>query len=88
MDKATFLAILQVIVEGFEDPQFKQAFAAAKAAGDVGQLMALPLAIQEKAFGAHGLDATTGTAKFKEAGRAYGLDDDVAPLLVRMKAAL
>lgn len=88
MDKPTFLAILQVIVEGFEDPGFKAQFASAKASGDVAQMMALPMAIQERAFGAHGLDAATGTAQFKAAGRQFGLDEDVAPWLVRMKAAL
>ncbi len=88
MDKPTFLAILQVIVEGFEDPSFKAQFANAKASGDVAQMMALPMAIQERAFGAHGLDAATGTAQFKAAGRQFGLDEDVAPWLVRMKAAL
>ncbi len=88
MDKATFLDILQVIVEGFEDHDFKARFAAAKAAGDVAQMMALPLGIQERAFSRHGLDATQGTVSFKEAGRTYGLDDEAAPLLARMKAAL
>lgn len=88
MDKPTFMAILQVIVEGFEDPSFKADFAAAKANGDVAQMMALPMAIQERAFGAHGLDATTGTAQFKAAGRQFGMDEDVAPWLVRMKGAL
>lgn len=88
MDKTTFMAILKDIVEGFEDPTFKAQFAAAKAAGDVAQMMALPMAIQEKAFAAFGLDAAAGTAQFKAAGRQYGLDDDVGPWLVRMKAAL
>ncbi len=88
MDKPTFMAILQAIVEGFEDPTFKTQFAGAKAAGDVPQMMALPMAIQEKAFSAHSLDAATGTAQFKAAGRQFGLDEDVAPWLVRMKAAL
>lgn len=88
MDKPTFMAILQSIIEGFEDPSFKAQFAAAKAAGDVAQLMALPMAIQEKAFSAHGLDAASGTAQFKAAGRQFGLDEDVAPWMVRMKAAL
>lgn len=88
MDKATFLGILQIIVEGFEDPAFRKQFAAAKASGDVPQMMALPMAIQERAFAAHQLDAETATAKFKEAGRSFGLDDDVAPWLARMKAAL
>lgn len=88
MDKTTFMAILQVIVEGFEDPTFKANFAAAKASGDVPKMMALPMAIQERAFGAHQLDATAGTALFKAAGRQFGMDEDVAPWLVRMKAAL
>ncbi len=88
MDKPTFMAILQVIVEGFEDPSFKANFAAAKASGDVAKMMALPMAIQERAFSAHDLDAATGTAQFKAAGRQFGMDEDVAPWLVRMKAAL
>jgi len=88
MDKPTFLDILNVIVIGFEDAEFRQQFAAAKAAGDVTRLMALPLAIQERAFARHGLDAATGTARFKEAGRTWGLDPEVSPLLARMKAAL
>lgn len=88
MDKATFLDILQTIVEGFEDPTFKTDFAAAKQSGDVSKMMALPMAIQERAFSRHGLDAAAGTAAFKEAGRTYGLDAEAAPLLARMKAAL
>lgn len=88
MNKATFLDILQAIVEGFEDPTFKAQFAAAKAAGDVPQLMALPLAIQERAFARHGLQAAAGTAAFKEAGRSFALDPEAAPLLARMKGAL
>jgi hypothetical protein len=46
------------------------------------------MAIQEKAFGKYGLEATAGTVAFKEAGRSYGLDDEASPLLARMKAAL
>ena len=88
MDKATFLDILQTIVEGFENPDFKAQFATAKTSGDVARMMALPMAIQERAFAKHGMDAATGTAKFKEAGRNFGVDADVAPLLTRMKAAL
>ena len=34
MDKAKFMDILQGIVVGFEDTEFKSQFAAAKAAGD------------------------------------------------------
>lgn len=88
MDKTTFLAILQDIVEGFEDQGFKDKMAAAKSAGDVGQLMSLPTAIQTQAFGKHGLDAEGGVAAFKQAGRTYGLEPEAAPLLARMKAAL
>jgi len=88
MDKSTFLDILQAIVEGFEDADFKARFAAARAAGDVTQMMALPLGIQERAFARHGLDPTQGTVAFKEAGRAHVLDAEAAPLLARMKAAL
>lgn len=88
MEKTIFLEILTDIVEGFEDPDFKQKMAAAKAAGDVGQLMSLPTAIQASAFGKHGLDAETGVSAFKQAGRTYGLEPEAAPLLARMKAAL
>ncbi len=88
MEKNTFIAILTDIVEGFEDPAFKRKMAAAKEAGDVGQLMSLPTAIQASAFGKHGLDAQTGVSAFKQAGRAYGLEPEAAPLLARMKAAL
>jgi len=88
MDKATFLDIVKHIVEGFEDKDFQAKMAAAKAAGDMGQLMTLPIAIQEQAFGRHGLDAASGVASFKEAGRSFGLDPEAAPLLARMKAAL
>jgi hypothetical protein len=88
VDKTTFIAILQDIVEGFEDAGFKGKMAAAKGAGDVGQLIALPTSIQTQAFGKRGLDAETGVAAFKLAGRTYGLEPEAAPLLARMKAAL
>lgn len=88
MDKATFLAILEQIVVGFEEPTFRQRFADARAAGDVGQLMALPAAIQEAAFSAHGLDAAEGTLAFKAAGRQFAAEPEALPLLTRMKAAL
>ena len=88
MDKATFLTILHDIVVGFEDPEFKRQMAEAKVAGDVGQLMGLPMAVQTRAFGKHGLDAAAGTAAFKAAGREFGLEPEAAPLLARMKAAL
>jgi hypothetical protein len=88
MDKATFLAILADIVAGFEDAEFKRQMATAKAAGDVGQLMALPMAVQARAFGKHGLEADAGTAAFKAAGRQFGLEPEAGPLLARMKAAL
>lgn len=88
MEKAAFLQVTRTIVEGFEDAGFKAAMSAAKQSGDVGQLMALPMAVQERAFAAVGLDAAGGTAEFKAAGRQFGLDADVAPLLARMKAAL
>ena len=88
MDKPTFMACLQTIVEGFENPAFKERFAAAKASGDVATMMALPMEVQGRAFGAFGLDATTGSAQFKEAGRQFAFDADVLPWLTRMKAAL
>ncbi len=88
MDKDKFMDVLQKIVAGFEDPVFREQFAAAKGAGDVARMMELPGQIQSRAFAAHGLDVATGTALFKEAGRKFGLDDDVAPWLSRMRAAL
>ncbi len=88
MDKAAFLQVTRAIVEGFEAADFKAAMAAAQQRGDVGQLVALPMAVQERAFAVVGLDAAGGTAEFKAAGRQFGLDADVAPLLARMKAAL
>lgn len=88
MDKATFLAILHKIVSGFEDPQFRARFVAARAEGDVGQLMALPAQIQETAFAAHDLDPVAGVAAFKAAGRQFALEPEAVPLLARMKAAL
>lgn len=88
MDKPTFMACLQAIVEGFENPVFKERFAAAKAAGDVATMMALPLGVQEQAFGAQGLDSMIGSVLFKEAGRQFALDPDVLPWLTRMKSAL
>lgn len=88
MDKSVFLAVLEAIVRGFEDPTFKQKMAAAKQAGNVQELMALPLGVQQSAFQQHGLDAMAGIAAFKEAGRSHALDPEAAPLLQRMKAAL
>lgn len=88
MDKQQFMQVLQAIVVGFEDPAFKEQFAGAKASGDVSRMMELPMQIQARAFGQLGLDAATGTAQFKEAGRKFGLDADVAPWLGRMRAAL
>ncbi len=88
MEKAQFLQVLEAVVTGFEDPAFRAAMAEAQAAGDVGQLMQLPLGVQQRAFSAAGVDAATGAVAFKEAGKRFGGDADVAPLLVRMKAAL
>ncbi|MCB9739033.1 MAG: hypothetical protein H6747_07180 [Deltaproteobacteria bacterium] len=88
MQKETFVQVLEAVVRGFEDPGFKSAMAAAKAAGDVGKLVQLPLEVQSRAFAAAGLDLETGAATFKAAGRAYATDPAVGPLLVRMKAAL
>ena len=85
MDKDTFIAIVEQIVAGFEDPDFKERFAAAQQAGDVGAMMALPSAIQEAAFAAHGCK---DSAEFKAAGRQYAADPSIAELLGRMKAAL
>ncbi len=88
MQKAVFLDILQQIVAGFEDPAFRTEYTSAKAAGNVQRLMELAMGIQQRAFSSHGLNETTGTVEFKEAGRTFGLDGDVAPMLARMKAAL
>lgn len=88
MDKATFMQVLTAIVEGFEAADFKSEMAKAQAAGDVGKLMQLPLAVQQQAMTGAGVDPTTGGAAFKAAGREYGADPAVAPLLARMKAAL
>ena len=88
MDKPTFAAIVSSIVAGFEDPAFRSQMAAAKSAGDVGQLIALPTQIQTRAFAAAGLDADAAMAEFKAAGRQFGADADLAPMLARMKAAL
>ncbi|MCO4760410.1 MAG: hypothetical protein KC502_02825 [Myxococcales bacterium] len=88
LNKETFVAIVEAIVAGFEDPAFQAQFAAAKAAGDMGQLVALPTGVQTAAFTANGLDAATGAAAFKAAGRQFAADPAVGALLVRMKAAL
>jgi hypothetical protein len=88
VDKPTFKTVLERVVQGFEDPGFKARMASAKAAGDVPKMIALPMEIQSAAFAAVGLDAETGAAAFKAAGRSFGADADVAPLLARMKAAL
>jgi hypothetical protein len=88
MDKPTFTGVLETIVTGFEDPGFQAQMAKAQAAGDVGRLMALPLEVQTRAFASVDLDVTSGVAAFKAAGRSFGADADVGPLLARMKAAL
>ncbi len=85
MDKATFIAIVEEIVSGFEDDDFKGKFAQAQASGDVQQMMSLPLAVQNAAFAAHGCP---DSATFKAAGKEHGTDSQVGELLVRMKAAL
>ncbi len=85
MDKQTFIAIVQDIVAGFEDAGFQSSFAEAQANGDVPAMMALPAAIQNKAFETHGC---ADSAAFKNAGRTYASDPAVAALLGRMKAAL
>lgn len=88
MEKPVFRDVVEQIVAGFEDPQFRSQYADAKAAGDVPRLLALALTVQRQAFARHGLDEAAGSAAFKEAGRRYGLDPDVMPLLARMKAAM
>ena len=88
MEKATFLDILEQIVGGFEDPAFRSSYAHAKSQGNVPRLMELAMGVQHRAFARHGLDDVTGSVQFKEAGRNFGLDGDVAPRLARMKAAL
>lgn len=88
LDKQTFRAMVEQIVEGFEDAGFKAELGQAKAAGDVGRIAGLAMGVQSAVFTRHGLDPLGGTMAFKEAGKAFGLDPEIAPLLVRMKAAL
>ena len=88
MEKRVFLEILGAIVAGFEDAGFRADYAAAKAQGNVARLMDLAMGVQRRAFASHGLDETNGSVQFKEAGRTFGLDADVALQLARMKAAL
>lgn len=88
MQKSVFLDILSQIVAGFENPQFRADYSQAKAQGNVPKLMELAMNVQRAAFAKHGLDDVNGSVRFKEAGRTYGLDADVAPQLARMKAAL
>lgn len=85
MEKTRFLAIVEQIVTGFEDPEFQTQWSAAQAAGDVPAMMALPSAIQNAAFAAHDCP---DSAAFKAAGKTFATDPAVEPLLVRMKAAL
>lgn len=85
MTKDTFIAIVEQIVSGFEDPAFQQQFAQAQSAGDVPAMMALPTGIQDAAFAAHGCP---DAAAFKAAGKQFAADPEVTPLLMRMKAAL
>jgi hypothetical protein len=61
---------------------------AAKDAGDVAALVALPQQVQSEAFLAHGLDPAGATARFKAAGARHGADPEITPLLGRMRAAL
>jgi len=88
LSKASFVAIVEAIVSGFENPTFQAEFAAAKASGDIGRMTGLPTAVQAQAFEAQGLDAVAGQTAFKAAGRQFAADPDVAALLARMKAAL
>lgn len=88
MDKVAFVQVVQGIVEGFEAADFRAAMAEAKARGDVGQLVALPLGVQQRAFAAAGLDAEAAMGAFKAAGKQFAADADVAPWMARMRAAL
>jgi hypothetical protein len=88
LDKAVFLDIAARIVAGFEDETFRARMKAAKDAGDVAALVALPQQVQSEAFLAHGLDPAEATARFKAAGARYGADPEITPLLGRMRAAL
>ena len=49
MEKAVFLAILEQIVAGFEDPTFRADYADAKARGDVPRLLDLAMGVQRRA---------------------------------------
>ncbi len=88
LDKETFSAIVEGITARFEDEQFKTDLNAAAAAGDIAAIGTLTMAVQTEVFQAHGLDPLNGTTAFKQAGMQYAADDDIAPLLARMKAAL
>ena len=46
MEKATFVAILEEIVRGFEEPAFRANYADAKAQGNVPRLMELAMGVQ------------------------------------------
>ena len=88
LDKATFIAIVEGITARFEDEQFKSDLNAAEASGDIAAIGQLTMAIQTDVFQAHGLDPINGTTTFKQAGMQYTADEDVGPLLARMKSAL
>ncbi len=88
MEKATFLAVLKDIVEGFENQAFQQAMDSAKSTKDVAKLVQLPLDVQAQAFTRNGLDASTGAVDFKNAGKEHGSSAEAAPLLQRMRIAL
>lgn len=85
MDRNTFKAIVEQIVQGFEDQQFQADFAQAQHDGDVEKMMALPAAIQNAAFADHGCQSSS---VFKEAGREHATDPEILALLGRMKSAL
>jgi len=88
MEKPTFVKVLTGIIEAFENPYFQDAMAEAEAAGDADRLIQLPMDVQEKVFTTNGIDLVQGVAEFKAAGRQFGADADVTPLLTRMRQAL
>lgn len=88
LDRDSFQAIVEAIVAGFEDAEFRAAMAQASASGDVMAIANLAMGVQTRVFAEHGLDPVAGQAAFKAAGRAFALEPEVAPLLARMKAAL
>lgn len=88
LEKNQFIQIVQEITVGFEKPEFQTAMKAAKQAGDIQQLITLPMNLQTGVFATHGLDPVGGMALFKEAGKRFALEPEVAPFFERMKKAL